>query len=166
LAMIFLEQERTDDAKLLQLYKKNNKIDQAMKLMQDIYLKTSNINIIAQMAIFEFESAQDKKKVLQSVISKFKDALALVDNATYQNYLGYILIDYDIDVPQGIVLVQSALQKDPNNIAYIDSLAWGQYKLKMCKKAYVNMKKVVDEVGLKDEEIILHWNKIKGCKDK
>ncbi|MEA1915444.1 MAG: hypothetical protein U9N30_09020, partial [Campylobacterota bacterium] len=85
LAMIFLEQERTDDAKLLQLYKKNNKIDQAMKLMQDIYLETSNINIIAQMAIFEFESAQDKTEVLQSVISKFKDALALVDNATYQN---------------------------------------------------------------------------------
>ncbi len=166
LAMIFLENEHTDDMKLLYLYKKNNQIPQAINLMNDIYLKTADINIIAQIAILEFESAKDKEKVLPSVISKFKDALAVVDNASYQNYLGYLLIDYDVDIKEGIELVKLALQKDNDNIAYIDSLAWGQYKLNMCSKAYENMKKVVDEVGLKDEEIILHWNKIRGCNNK
>jgi len=166
LAMIFLEKEHTDDNKLLFLYKKNNQISQAIRLMNEIYLKTADINIIAQMAILEFESAKDKEKVLPSVISKFKDALAVIDNASYQNYLGYILIDYDVDIKEGLKLVKLALQKDKNNIAYIDSLAWAQYKLNMCTKAYKNMKKVVDEVGLKDEEIILHWNKIRGCNNR
>jgi tetratricopeptide (TPR) repeat protein len=166
LAMIFLEKEHTNDVKLLYLYKKNNMVDKAIELMNKLYLETSDINMIAQIAIYEFESAKDKQKVLPSVISKFKDVLALVDNATYQNYLGYILIDYDVDVKEGMKLVQLALQKDSKNIAYIDSLAWAQYKLNMCSKAYKNMKKVVDEVGLKDEEIILHWNKIRGCNHK
>ena len=56
-----------------------------------------------------------------------------------------------------------ALEKDSSNIAYIDTLAWGEYKLKNCKEAFINMKKVVDEVGLDDAEIKLHWENIKEC---
>lgn len=164
LAMLFLEEEQIDDTILLQLYKKYKQIDKALQLMHKQYLKTANINIIAQMAILEFEAAEDKQKVLLSVVSKFKDALALVDNAMYQNYLGYLLIDYDVNIHEGITLVKLALEKEPENYAYLDSLAWGEYKLNNCKKAYKIMKKIVDEVGLKDEEIILHWNKIKECK--
>lgn len=166
LAMLFLEKERLDDHILLQLYKKYNQTNKALELMKQEYLRTSNINIIAQMAILEFESANNKKEVLKSVIAKFKDTLALVDNAMYQNYLGYLLIDFDVDIPQGLILVNLALEKEPNNYAYLDSLAWGEYKLNNCKKAYKIMKKIVDEVGLKDEEIILHWNKIKECEEK
>ena len=63
-----------------------------------------------------------------------------------------------------VTLVKKALVQEPNNLAYIDTLAWGQYKLKNCKEANKQMKRVVDEIGLNDEEIKLHWEKIKECK--
>ncbi len=59
---------------------------------------------------------------------------------------------------------QKALKEEPNNLAYIDTLAWGEYKIKNCQEANKQMKRVVDEVGLNDEEIKLHWEKIKECK--
>ena len=53
------------------------------------------------------------------------------------------MIDFDIDVKKGISLVKSALKTSPNNIAYLDSLAWGYYKLNRCKEALDIMKKVI-----------------------
>ena len=94
-----------------------------------------------------------KKLVLNSVVIKLKRALEKLDNHVYQNYLAYILIDFDMDVKKGVYLVKKALEKESNNIAYIDTLAWGEYKLKNCKEAYNQMKQVVDEVGLEDLEI-------------
>lgn len=162
-AIAFLEESQADDNKLLNLYRSTNDYGKAYVLAQKLYSRTSNIDYLAQIAILEFETAKDKKKVLKSVIGKFEEVLSVLDNHIYQNYLGYLLIDYNIDVKKGLLYVNKALEKAPNNLAYLDSLAWGQYKLKQCKDAYINMKKVVDIAGLKDKEIISHWYKIKEC---
>ena len=163
LAIKFLNKENTNLEKLLSLYKQTNQIKKALDVIMTIYKKSGNIDLLAQVAVLEFENAKDKKEVLSSVIKKFKEVLTVLDNHIYQNYLGYILIDFDIDIKKGLEYVNMALKKAPNNIAYIDSLAWGQYKLNNCRDAYINMKKVVDEVGLEDKEIKLHWKKIKEC---
>lgn len=162
-AIKFLEDNKVDNLKLLSLYRRTNKIEESLTLVQKLYKQNGNIELLAQIAILEFEIAKDKEKILPSVVKKFEDVLNVLDNHVYQNYLGYILIDYELDIKRGIELVNKALKKAPNNVAYIDSLAWGQYKLNDCKTAYKNMKKVVDEVGLNDEEIKSHWNKIKEC---
>jgi len=162
-AIVFLEKENNDPEKLLSLYRQTNQIQKALDIIMSIYKKSGNIDLLAQVAVLEFENAPDKRKVMDSVIKKFEEVLTVLDNHIYQNYLGYILIDLEVDVKKGLKYVNMALKKAPNNIAYIDSLAWGQYKLKKCKKAYINMKKVVDAIGLDDEEIKLHWKKIKEC---
>lgn len=162
-AISFLEESKANDEKLLDLYRNSKQFKKAHELAKHLYSKTANIDYLAQIAMLEFESAKNKKDVLKSVIKKFNDVLGVLDNHIYQNYLGYLLIDYDVDVNRGVSLVKKALEKAPNNIAYIDSLAWGQYKQKDCKEAYKNMKKVVDNVGLNDDEIKSHWKEIKEC---
>jgi predicted Zn-dependent protease len=146
------------------LYRQANKPKKALKILKDIYKQTSKIEILGQIAILEFEIANDKKKVLDKVVKKLKNVISVLDNHYFQNFLGYILIDYELDVEDGVKLIQKALKKQPNNIAYLDSIAWGYYKKHNCKKAYKYMKKVIDEVGLSDSEIKLHWDKIKGCR--
>jgi len=163
LAIEFLKKENINLEKLLTLYKQTNQIKKALDVIMAIYKQSGNIDLLAQVAILEFESAKDKRKVIPNVVKKLKEVLAVLDNHIYQNYLGYILIDFDINIKKGLEYVNMALKKAPNNIAYIDSLAWGQYKSNNCKNAYTNMKKVVDEVGLEDKEIKLHWKKIKEC---
>ncbi|WP_320034442.1 hypothetical protein [Halarcobacter sp.] len=162
-AIFFLEESGADDNKLLSLYRVTNNYKKANKLVNKLYKDTGNIDYLAQIAIIEFEMAKDKKKVLKSVIKKFEDVLTILDNHVYQNYLGYILIDFDIDVEKGLYYVNKALEKAPDNLAYIDSLAWGLYKQKDCKNAYINMKRVVESTGTNDNEIKLHWEKIKEC---
>lgn len=51
------------------------------------------------------------------------------DHAPALNYLGYMRIERGTDVEAGLVLVRRALQIDPNNGAYVDSLGWGLFRL-------------------------------------
>lgn len=165
-AIKFLEENEIDNFNLLALYQKNDNKKKALNLLSKLYEQSGNIDLLAQIAILEFETTADKKKVLKSVVKKFEDALIVLDNHVYENFLGYLLIDYNIDIDKGLYYVKRALKKAPNNIAYIDSLAWGLYKKGKCKEAYKQMKIVIETIGLDEEEIIDHWNKIKECKQK
>lgn len=164
MAINFLEENKEEDEILLNLYKITNQPSKAYTLLGNLYANSNNLEYLGQQAIIEFEMAEDKRKVLNSVITKFEKVVENIDNHIYENYLAYILIDFNINVSKGVTLVQKALVQEPNNLAYIDTLAWGQYKLKNCKEANKQMKRVVDEIGLNDEEIKLHWEKIKECK--
>ncbi len=164
IAIDFLEQNNEEDEILLNLYKITNQPLKAYNLLDRLYKKSNNLDFLAQQAIIQFEMAEDKTKVLNDVIFKFDKVLLVTNNHIYENYLAYILIDFDVNVKKGIALVKKALKEEPNNLAYIDTLAWGEYKLKNCQEANKQMKRVVDEVGLNDEEIKLHWEKIKECK--
>ena len=164
MAINFLEENKEEDEILLNLYKITNQPLKAYNLLGSLYANSNNLEYLGQQAIIEFEMAEDKRKVLSSVIAKFEKVVENIDNHIYENYLAYILIDFNINVSKGVTLVKKALKEEPNNLAYIDTLAWGQYKLKNCQEANKQMKRVVDEVGLNDEEIKLHWEKIKECK--
>lgn len=164
MAINFLEENKEEDEILLNLYKITNQPSKAYTLLGSLYANSNNLEYLGQQAIIEFEMAEDKRKVLNSVITKFEKVVENIDNHIYENYLAYILIDFNINISKGVTLVKKALVQEPNNLAYIDTLAWGQYKLKNCKEANKQMKRVVDEIGLNDEEIKLHWEKIKECK--
>lgn len=162
-ALEFFEKNEKEPQVLLALYRLTNKPHKALEILNKLYSNTNNYDYLAQIAILEFELAKDKLSVLESVIKKFSKALEKVNNPVYQNYLAYLLIDYDKDIKKGILLVNKALEKEPDNIAYIDTLAWGEYKLNNCNNAYKQMKKVVDKAGLEEKEIKFHWEKIKEC---
>lgn len=162
-AIDFLEKNSDDEKMLLSLYKSTNQQNKAYDLLTKFYNQTKNLDYLAQMAIIEFEMSENKEEILDTVIAKFEKVLSKIDNTVYENYLAYILIDFDKDIKKGILLVKKALIKQPENLAYLDTLAWGEYKIKDCKNAYINMKKVVDGAGLEDSEIKLHWEKIKEC---
>ena len=103
---------------------------------------------------------------MKKVVKEFEKALSLgVHNPVYLNYYGYILIDKNIDINKGLNIIKKALTQEPENTYFLDSLAWGEYKLGECSKAYKTMKKVVKVEGLKEKEIIEHWNAINNqCK--
>ena len=140
------------------------------KLQNDIFGKlfetTNDINFLAKQAMSEYEMAPINDKPIKSVSEKFEKVLASSTNHQYQNYYGYLLIDHDIDTKKGVELVKKAIEQDANNPAYLDSLAWGFYKLGDCENAKIWMKKVIDLLGDKDAEIKLHWSKIQNCEGK
>ncbi len=163
-AIKFLEENDEEELFLLNLYRNNGMYLEAYNLLEKLYLKTDDLNYLAQQAIIEFETAENRDLVLDSVIKKFEKVVEKISNPTYENYLAYILIDYDKDVKRGLEIIKKVLMIEPENSAFIDTLAWGEYKVGNCEEALKNMKKVVDKEGLADSEIKLHWEKIKECK--
>ena len=164
-AISFLEETGVDFDKLLSLYSATNQFNKALLLAKEKYNETKKQEILGHIAIFEFELAKNKNEVLQKVLKNFEKALMKYENANFENYYGYILIDYDLDIKKGLELVKKALNKQPDNLAYKDSVAWGLFKLQKCEEAYKYMQEVVDSAGLENEEIKYHYEEIRKCID-
>lgn len=166
-AIAFLEEDQSRDDFLYELYKVKKDFDKALLLLDKLYAQDKNAKWLAEKGVLIFEKAKDKndKKMIQSVLGYLQKSIALGnDDSIYLNYYGYTLIDKEVDIKKGMKIVQNALRQQPENIYYLDSLAWGYYKQHQCEKAYTLMKRIVDEDGLKEKEIADHWDAIRQCK--
>lgn len=161
----FLQENKIDKELLLQLYIQEKDYKKATSIAKELYEETKNVMFLAQSAIFEYESSEDKnnKKMLDSVVSKLKEVVKRDKDAMSLNYLGYLLIDHDIDIKQGMKYIEEVLKIDPNSAYYLDSLAWGYYKLKNCKEALKIMKRVQKLEGGDNEEVLKHIEMIEKC---
>ena len=166
-AIVFLEKDQSRNDILYELYKTKKYFSKALALVDELYNEDKNSKWIAEKGVLLFENSEDKndKKMIEDVISHFEKAIELGnDDSIYLNYYGYTLIDKEVNIKKGIDVIENALIQQPDNIYYLDSLAWGYYKVRDCDKAYKLMKRVVDEEGLEEEEIIEHWDAIRQCK--
>ncbi len=163
--MNFLEESKSDDKALFELYSFTKNYNKAYLLSDELYAKSGDINYLGQSAIYEYESANDKnnKKMLQSVVDKLEKVVKVDSNPLYLNYLGYVLIDHDMDVKKGIEYIKKVLLVKPNSSFYLDSLAWGYYKLGECKKAKKILDRVVTLEGGDDPEVKKHVKLVDKC---
>jgi len=164
----FLEKSRVDDELLLQLYVQFKKYKKASPLAYEMYTESGDISHLGQSAIFEYESTKNKNnKIMQkSVVKKLTKVVNKKKDGVYLNYLGYLLIDHDIDVKKGLGYVKEALKIESNSIYYLDSLAWGYYKLGECQKAKDTMDKVKNMDGSSNKEVVKHIQMIDKCNKK
>ena len=165
-AIKFLKKNDIDKEMLADIYISIKDFKNAYKVVKEMYEKTKDVKYLGRMAIYEYEGQSKKdKKLLKSVARKFAKVVKVSNDPLYLNYYGYLLIDHDMDVKKGLSLVKRALKQDPSSPYYLDSLAWGYYKLGLCKKA----KKIMLKVSKmsKDAEVKKHMRAINKCiKDK
>ncbi|HPY91282.1 MAG TPA: tetratricopeptide repeat protein, partial [Lentisphaeria bacterium] len=50
------------------------------------------------------------------------------DDPSLCNFLGYVLADHNRDLPEAEKLIEKAIAAEPENTAYLDSLAWVYYR--------------------------------------
>ena len=164
--MDFLESSKSDNELLFKLYVQLKNYKKAYPLAYKLYKKNGDIHFLGQSAIFEYESTKNKndKSMQKSVVEKLDDVIEVSRDNIYLNYLGYILIDHDIDIKKGMKYIKETLLKDPDSSYYLDSLAWGYYKLGKCKKAKQIMSRVSKMKGSNNPEILKHIKIIRNCK--
>jgi len=81
------------------------------------------------------------------------------ENHIALNNLGYMLIDHDKDVNRGLSLVEKALHFMPEESSYLDSKAWGLYKIGKYEEALKILEKL-EASGMKANELWLHLAKV------
>ncbi len=162
-AIEFLEKSHFDPKMLMNIYISMKDFKNAYKIAKREYELTKNSDYLGKMAIYEYEGNRKhlSPKILRSISKKFEQTLRDIQDPIYLNYYGYLLIDHNLDIKKGIKLVKLALKKEPQSIFYLDSLAWGYYKLHKCKKALKEMKKFIDSND--EPEVMMHYKLIKKC---
>jgi tetratricopeptide (TPR) repeat protein len=134
-ALLYLEQVVTAGSDPLRVY-------QCRMTLAFIYVITRR----SKMAEFElrqllkngFESVQIyttlayaawSQKQYSKAVELYEKALDLDENnTTAMNGLGFVLVDTNRDIPRGLRLCRKAVDRKPQNPAYLDSLGWAYYK--------------------------------------
>lgn len=164
----FLEKSEVNDEMLLEAYVQEKEFAKASALAAKLYEKENNPRFLAQSSVFMYENAKDKKdpEMITQVVEGLKKASIDYKEPLYLNYLGYMLIDHDLNITEGMDYVRQALLKQPDSPYYIDSLAWGHYKLGECAEALRLIKQVESMIGTGEEEVRDHLKAIEKCKIK
>ena len=99
-------------------------------------------------ALFVAGSIFERQKKYDQAEEAFKKVLADdPNNAVALNYLGYMLVDRGVRVEEGLNLVKKAVEIDPQNGAYLDSLGWAYFKLGNYELAEENLRKAAERIS-------------------
>jgi len=90
-------------------------------------------------AIFERQKQYDKAE------AEFKKVINVnPKNSMVLNYYGYMLADRGIRLDEAVDLIQRALDLEPYNGAFLDSLGWAYYKQNQLDQAELTLRKAVE----------------------
>jgi tetratricopeptide (TPR) repeat protein len=96
---------------------------------------------------FLLGSMYERQKKYDAAEEVFKKILAGdPSNATVLNYLGYMLADRGLRLEEALGHVKKAVELEPQNGAYLDSLGWAYFKLGNYDLAEENLRKATERI--------------------
>jgi tetratricopeptide (TPR) repeat protein len=112
-------------AAMVGVYQRAKKFDQAQSLLMTAMQRFPN----EQQLFFLQGSLYEKQKKYDDAEKAFRKSLDFEkDDPATLNYLGYMYAMRGIHLDQAEAMLQKAVQTDPTNGAYLDSLGWIYYK--------------------------------------
>ena len=128
---------------LAQAYSDADKGVQAVRVLQDAQAKFPSDDGIA----FELGSVFDKQKKFPEAESAFRQVLSRdPDNAIALNYLGYMLAERGERLDESVAYLKKALEIEPENPSYLDSLGWAYFKADKLDLAESNLRRAADQL--------------------
>lgn len=80
--------------------------------------------------LFRLAASLEREKRTAESVAAFEQLLSVrADHAAGLNYLGYMWAERGENLPRALELIQKAVDLDPGNGAYLDSLGWAYYQL-------------------------------------
>jgi tetratricopeptide (TPR) repeat protein len=115
---------------------------------EDAYAKATPLSIKTEdrsYLLFLKGALAERQKHYEPAEQFFRQALELdPTSAMTLNYLGYMLADKGIRLPEALKLIRKAVEIDPMNGAYLDSLGWAYFKLGQYEEAEENLRQAVE----------------------
>ena len=110
---------------------------------------------------FQIGAAYERTGDLATAEQYFDKCLRLApDSAEAQNYLGYMWAEHGIKLEKARELIEKAVNKEPKNGAYLDSLGWVLFKLNQPEKALEYELKAVELTEEPDATVYDHLGDI------
>jgi tetratricopeptide (TPR) repeat protein len=126
---------------LSQMYsrlKRWQEADEALNKAEQLSTKQED----KQYVYFLRGSIYERQKEYGPAEEMFRKVLAIdPQNTMTLNYLGYMLADRGAKLDEALTLIKKAVDLDPTNGAYLDSLGWAYFKLGKYDQAEDNLNK-------------------------
>jgi tetratricopeptide (TPR) repeat protein len=137
--------ENTEIAYFLALgYDDTGKTKKGLGMLKSI-LRRNPDNIEARM---QYGVVSERENDMASAEEHFRYLLSKKpDNANVLNYLGYSLADRGLKLDEAEMLIMGAVALEPENGAFLDSLAWVRFKRGNIQGALADVKRAVAAVN-------------------
>jgi tetratricopeptide (TPR) repeat protein len=128
---------------LAQIYQDTNRGTQAVKVLQDARTKFPTDTSIT----FELGAIFEKQKKFTDAETAFRQVIAQEpEHGPALNYLGYMLAERGERLGESVDLIKRALETEPDNGSYLDSLGWAYYKDGKFDLAEQHLKRAADQL--------------------
>jgi tetratricopeptide (TPR) repeat protein len=134
-----------------EILRSEKKFSQAVAtLKKSLNYLPKNTSILFQLGVLKHELNQKDKSI------QFMEKIIQInpEHPGALNFVGYTLAEQGKNLKRAEVLIKKALQLDPDNGYYLDSLAWLFYKTNQLKQAW---KKIQSAVALVQDDPII-WD--------
>ncbi len=129
---------------LAQVYEKLKNFTEMAKAI-DAADKLSKTKEEKEAVAFMRGAMYEKLKKFDLAEAEFRKVLdANPTSAAALNYLGYMLADRGVRLQEAQQLISKALDNDPNNGAYLDSLGWVYYRMDKLPEAEMNLRRAME----------------------
>ena len=121
-------------------YGEDSKNDEALKF----YYRAMEMSPDAARVHFHLGAQYDKMKNTALAIKEFRETIRLDPKfADAYNYLGYMFAEASTNLDEAIALIKKALETEPDNGAYLDSLGWAYFQKGDFSQALVELEKAM-----------------------
>jgi tetratricopeptide (TPR) repeat protein len=132
---------------LAQIYDKAKNFGEMGKML-DAAEKLSQSSEEKESVLFMRGAMYERMKNYPAAEAEFRKVLALnPDNASALNYLGYMLADRNTRLDEAQGFIAKALEKEPNNGAYLDSLGWVYYRQNKLTEAEEKLRQALQSMS-------------------
>ena len=111
----------------------------------EVIAKATETNRLDHSFYFQVGATYERKGDYEQAEKYFEKSLQISPNfAEAQNYLGYMWAEHGMKLDHARELIQKAVQAEPKNAAYLDSMGWVLFKLNQPKEALGYVLKAVE----------------------
>jgi len=107
---------------------------------------------------FNYGAAAEQAGLYNKAADLLRKSIALdpENSAEASNYLGYMWADYNMNLDEAETMIRRALQSEPNNASYLDSLGWVEFRKGQFDRALDDLLRAVKAAGREDPVVFEH----------
>ncbi len=116
----------------------------------------SQEEILTGSFYFQYGAAAEQAGLVERAAELLRESIRLDPSIAPQawNYLGYMWVDRDMNMEEAGELIKKAVEAEPDNAAYLDSLAWYHFKQGRYEEALKEIQKATE--NLKEEDPVVY----------
>jgi tetratricopeptide (TPR) repeat protein len=130
---------------LSQIYARLKRWQEAEEVLYDLIKQTTRSDEQVYVR-FVLGATYEREKKYDLAEQAFRQVLQQdPGSAGTLNYLGYMMADHNMHLEEALSLIKRAVELEPQNGAYLDSLGWAYFKLGKYEEAEANLRKAADK---------------------